>query len=99
VTPEAQAQLEQRVGNGTAWLAQHDPGSRFHAWFQAGLNSLSILPAHEATPEVREQWLAYYPQRILWEKLERQLSIVEERERQQPQVSVIPWVGERGPLP
>lgn len=79
MNPDDLAQLEQRVGAATTWLAEHDPGSRFHAWWQAGLTPLSPLPAHEATPEVRAAWAEYFRWRGLYEKLESQLSRAEHR--------------------
>ena len=71
------AALEIRVGNGLQWLADHDPGSRFHCWWQAGFTPATPLPAHEGTPEVKADWVAYYKARQVFERLDRKLEAYE----------------------
>lgn len=90
MTPDELNALGVRVGNGTQWLADHDPGGRFHTWWQAGLTPLSPLPAQEATPEIRAEWTDYFRRRQLWEQLERRLSAAEQRAASYP-ATVIEW--------
>jgi hypothetical protein len=82
MTAEEVKALEVRVGNGIEWLSEHDPHGRFYAWWQAGLTPISPLPAHEATPEVREQWQAWYAAKVTFDKLDRRLAVIEERHPQ-----------------
>lgn len=84
--------LELRVAAGITWLSEHDPKGAFYAWWQAGLTPLSPLPAHEATPEVREWFKAWYDAKLIWDKLDKKLAVVEERHK-----GMLPWqVGWKG---
>ena len=68
-------ELRKRVGKGTEWLRDNDPGSRFHLWFVSGLVRNSPMPAQdEAT---KDDWRRYYDARRLWEGLDAQLTKME----------------------
>ena len=94
MTPDEISALQTRVGNGLEWLSSHDPHGSFYAWWQAGLTPLSLLPAHEATPEVREQWVAWYNAKLVWDKLDKKLAYEEDRGHA-PLPWGLPWVPER----
>jgi hypothetical protein len=79
MSPDEVVALEKRVANGISWLSEHDPVGAFYAWWQAGLTPLSLLPAHEATPEVRVQWTAWYNAKLVYDKLDKKLAYAEER--------------------
>lgn len=86
LSPEERDALEQRVANGIVWLDEHDPGSRFHTWWQAGLTATSPLPAQEGTPEVKAAWVEYFERRRLWERLYARLEAAGPRPE-----TVLPW--------
>lgn len=92
VTDEEVRALEVRYGNGLQWLADHDPGSRFHCWWQAGFTPATPLPAHESTPEVAEAWKAYYKARVTFEKLDRMLTAHEVAGRSGAIPQAIKWM-------
>ena len=71
--------LQERVEAGTVWLAEHDPGSRFHLWFEAGLTPVSRMPGHEGDVDLRADWRAYFGARQTFEKLDRELARLEGR--------------------
>jgi hypothetical protein len=105
-TPEEVDELEVRVGNGTQWLAgvatvslglpHHDPGSRFHCWWQAGFTPATPLPAHEGTPEVKANWITYYKARQVWERLCRKLDVYERAGLSRTLPTAIDWKPESG---
>ena len=85
MTPDEIAALEVRVANGITWLDQHDPGSVFHAWWQAGLTPRSPLPAQEAGR--RAEWAEYFGRRQVWERLYARL---DKADAERPR-TVIDW--------
>lgn len=84
--------VAERVDNGIAWLSSHDPRGRFYAWWQAGLTPLSRLPAHEATPEVAEEWKAWYNAKNTWDRLYRRLEQLSDEDLTKPTLWPIGWV-------
>ena len=68
-------ELRERVEKGINWLIQSDPDGVFHHWFVAGLTPLSPMPAQQA--DRREAWRAYHHQRERWERLSRDLELVD----------------------
>ena len=68
-------ELRKRVGKGTEWLRDNDPGSRFHLWWEAGLTKHSSLPAQDS--ETVAAWQRYFDARRLWEGLDAQLTKME----------------------
>jgi hypothetical protein len=95
MSPSEIEALSVRVGNGLSWLAEHDPHGSFYAWWQAGLTPQSRLPAHEATPEVVEQWREWYNAKLVWDKLDRALAAEEDRGHA-PLPWALPWVPPEG---
>jgi len=91
MSPAEVTALAERVGNGLAWLADHDPTGRFYAWWQVGFTPLSRLPAHEATPEVVAEWVAWYKAKVVYDRLDRQLA-KEEARGTVPLPWALPWV-------
>lgn len=79
---EALDKLYERVRRGIEWLDEHDPGSVFHAWYQAGLTPATKMPAQP--DEVRERWQAYFKQRELFERLWKQMVVLERTEKAGP---------------
>lgn len=76
-TPEGMDRLAERVGNGMAWLSEHDPKGNFYAWFQAGLTPASVMPAQDdGTKEAYTEW---YRAKLVYDRLETQLSRLENR--------------------
>lgn len=71
--------LEARVAAGMTWLTEHDPTGAFHFWFKAGLTKSSPMPAQ--APERREDWIDYYEQRVLWERLYAECERLDAAER------------------
>ncbi len=69
--------LQQRVHDGIVWLDEHDPKGVFHIWFEAGLTPASRIPDVER----QEAYAAYYPARRTFERLDGELSRLEQRER------------------
>lgn len=67
--------LQQRVHDGIVWLDEHDPKGVYHLWFEAGLTPASRLPEDQR----RDEYKAYYPARITFEKLDRELMRLEKR--------------------
>lgn len=68
-------QLQQRVANGIRWLSEHDPSGAFHAWYCAGLTPTSVMPAQDA--ETRAAYREYYGQRVIFDRLDRELGRVD----------------------
>lgn len=75
---EALQAIYARVEKGIGWLVDHDPDGAFHAWYQAGITPASKKPAQP--PEVVEAYAVYFPQRELFEKLWRQMVVLERKE-------------------
>lgn len=69
--------LQQRVAAGITWLDGHDPKGVFHLWFEAGLTPMSRIPDEPR----REAYREYYPARVTFERLDRELMRLEDRER------------------
>lgn len=90
---EAIAILEQRIERGTTWLQEHDPGSRFHFWYQAGLTDRSPIKAHDA--DTIAAWRMYYRQRVRWEELNQQLANLERKRNEGTKREHIPQGAEK----
>lgn len=73
--------LQQRCEKGLVWLAEHDPQERFHLWYVAKLTPFSPMPAQGQ--EVIKAWTDYFNARVLWERLDRQCSRLEEAARRE----------------
>lgn len=71
--PTSLEKLQQRVGDGIVWLDEHDPKGVYHLWFEAGLTPASRLPEDAR----REEYRAYYPARLTFERLDRELAKVD----------------------
>lgn len=74
MSPELEA-LQVRIGNGIAWLTEHDPTGAFHLWYEAGLTRLSPMPAQDEGR--RAEWRAYYDARVTFERLWQEMETME----------------------
>lgn len=93
MTPEDLAALQTRVANGIRWLDEHDPGGRFHLWFEAGLTPASRMPAHEDDAETMAAWREYFPQRRKWEQLSARLEAVDRQWQRTAPGGGLAWQG------
>lgn len=75
-------EVQERIGNGTAWLAANGgEKGQFHFWYISGILPSSPMPAQSS--HVRESYAKYHRARRLLDaldtqesKLERQLAAV-----------------------